>query len=366
MRTGAIAVAFALLSFTSGALAQSPAQLRAAERLLDALQFDQYLTAAPGWNASRIPRLGELLNHPEMQRQIADARARMQAGMPKIRAQVARFLAERFSERELNELRRQFRTPAGAKFARAKSAFDFEVGMAALEQVIFEAPEIKKALQGEREASERRKVEFEALLGRAERGEAAAQQQVSQRYCSGSYPDSKGKVDPENCSRYRLLAAEGGDTTAQYALATQNLVAIGGKSRDPQKGFEWLQKAAEGGNIMARVGVGRLMLGYTPFDTGTRPSGMPELVNPAEGERTLRPLAESGNVGAIYTLADAYLTGTGVAKNPAEAANMLRLSADKGNRLAMQRLGDLYYEGTGVPRNLDESVRWYRLSLGKK
>src|SRR5258706_6024074 len=135
MRTGAIAVAFALLSFTSGALAQSPAQLRAAERLLDALQFDQYLTAAPGWNASRIPRLGELLNHPEMQRQIADARARMQAGMPKIRAQGARFLAQRFSERELNQLRRQVRTPARAKVSRGKIAFEFLGGLAGLLQV---------------------------------------------------------------------------------------------------------------------------------------------------------------------------------------------------------------------------------------
>lgn len=366
MRIGVVAFALALLTLSQGAFAQSASHLRAAERLFDAMLLDKYLSTDPKLDSKRIPMLGEFLEQPEMKRQIAEVRARVEKGMPQIRAQVSKFLAERFTERELGELRRQFRSPAGAKFAQQKFAVDWEIAMAFIEQAFLEMPEIKKALQEQREAAAKRSAEFGTLLARADGGEAAAQQQLSVRYCSGSYPDAKGKVDQEKCDRYRLLAAEGGDATAQFTLAQQFLLPGPGGARDPKKGLEWMRKAADGGHASAKLATGRLMLGYATGDAGMRPSGMPEIVDAGEGEKILRSLAEAGNATAQMTLADAYLTGTGVAKNPAEGASMLRLAADKGNRIAMQRLGDLYFSGDGLPRNADESLRWYRLSLGKK
>jgi TPR repeat protein len=375
MRIGAIAVALSLSSACvclaqpappPAAAQPNASHLRAADRLLDAMQFDQYLTTMPSWDSKRVPMLGELLERPEVQKQFAELKGRIQAALPKIRAQVAAVLAARFTERELGELRRQALTPAGAKYARQKSAIDFEVGMALVEQTFLEIPELKKALQSQRDAAEMRKTEFNYLLSRADGGEAAAQQQVSVRYCAGTHPDAKGKVDLEKCERYRLLAAEGGDATAQYALAQLYLQPTGGRAREPQKGLDWLRKAGDSGNGFAKLASGRLLLGLAMFGTGLQPSNMPEIVNSAEGEKILRALAEAGIVGAQNTLWEAYLSGTGLPKNPPEAVNMLRLAADKGNRPAMQRLADLYFEGNGVARSPDEALRWYRLSLGKK
>jgi uncharacterized protein len=231
--------------------------------------------------------------------------------------------------------------------------------------VLLETPEIKKLLQAQRDAAQRSKDEFQVLLRRADAGEAVAQAQVATRYCSGGFPDSKGRADRTKCAEYRLRAAEQGNAEAQFALGSDALRSTPEQPRDPAKALEWFKKAADAGHVQARLNAGALMLGYAVG--GGRPSGMPELVDVQAGEKMLLGLAESGNGSAQMMLADAYRTGTGVSKSPVKAEAQLRMAAGKNNHLAMQRLGDLYFEGgEGVPRNVEEALRWYRLSLGKK
>lgn len=61
-------------------------------------------------------------------------------------------------------------------------------------------------------------------------------------------------------------------------------------------------------------------------------------------------------------LANAYLSGEGVAQDTAEAVRWLRLAAEQRDAAAQYVLGILYDEGRGVPLDLREAVKWYELA----
>ena len=76
----------------------------------------------------------------------------------------------------------------------------------------------------------------------------------------------------------------------------------------------------------------------------------------------VRGAAEAGNTAAMRSLANAYLTGTGLPQNALEAARWLARAAEKNDVLAQFVLGILYDEGKGVPRDMGKAVQWYRLA----
>ncbi|MGC2638457.1 MAG: SEL1-like repeat protein [Acidobacteriaceae bacterium] len=62
-------------------------------------------------------------------------------------------------------------------------------------------------------------------------------------------------------------------------------------------------------------------------------------------------------------LANACLTGKGVAKDPATAAIWFRKAADAGDPTAQNNLGYLYLTGMGVARDEAEAARWFARAL---
>jgi uncharacterized protein len=78
--------------------------------------------------------------------------------------------------------------------------------------------------------------------------------------------------------------------------------------------------------------------------------------------KTLRPLAENGDVRAQSTLGLMYHRGRGVQQDDAEAVRWFRLAADRGDAVAEFNLGVMYAEGQAVPQDNAEAAKWYRLA----
>ena len=72
--------------------------------------------------------------------------------------------------------------------------------------------------------------------------------------------------------------------------------------------------------------------------------------------------AEHGNVKAKVTLAYHYEKGHGTAVDLEKAVSLYRSAAEQGDVSAMFNLGRLYSLGRGVPKNETESERWFQLA----
>ncbi len=84
----------------------------------------------------------------------------------------------------------------------------------------------------------------------------------------------------------------------------------------------------------------------TAFDAGNYEIALAELL----------PLAQSGDVLALYNIGMTYEDGFG---DLAEAAKWYRLAAKQGDAAAQTNLGHMYDNGQGVPRDDVQAVRWY-------
>ena len=80
----------------------------------------------------------------------------------------------------------------------------------------------------------------------------------------------------------------------------------------------------------------------------------------------LEPLANEGNFGAKYSLAEMYRKGYGVKKNYEKAAKLYREAAAGNYPYPQRRLGSLYLLGQGVGKDLKQAYLWYEIatSLG--
>ena len=72
-----------------------------------------------------------------------------------------------------------------------------------------------------------------------------------------------------------------------------------------------------------------------------------------------KPLAESGDSFAQFSMGQLSESGTGVPKNVREAARWYKLAADAGQTDAMTNLGFLHEQGRGVPQDYKEAIRLY-------
>lgn len=79
-----------------------------------------------------------------------------------------------------------------------------------------------------------------------------------------------------------------------------------------------------------------------------------------EAARTLRPLAERGNVEAQFTLGYMYFMGVGVPQNKSTAVRWYQRAADQGDPTAKYNLGYLYLYGNGVAENRSKSIKLFR------
>ena len=78
--------------------------------------------------------------------------------------------------------------------------------------------------------------------------------------------------------------------------------------------------------------------------------------------RELTPLAEQGNAGAQYYLAQMYRRGDGVLQDYKTAVKWYRLAAEQGYAKAQYNLAWMYEDGKGVLQDYKTAVKWYRLA----
>ena len=76
--------------------------------------------------------------------------------------------------------------------------------------------------------------------------------------------------------------------------------------------------------------------------------------------KELKPLVDTGDLGATNTLAVMYAHGYGVPKDPAAAVSLYKRAAEAGNVEAQFNLATMYSSGTGVPKSLDIAAKWFR------
>jgi TPR repeat protein len=149
---------------------------------------------------------------------------------------------------------------------------------------------------------------LEALINRAEAGDAKARSELGFAYIAGKIVPH----DTKSAARWALLSAEQGNAGAQYLIAS--LLSSGdGIAADPRKAFVWFAKSAA-----------------------------------------------QGNIKAMHNLAIAYVQGRGTAKDPAAAADWFARAAAAGYVDSAFDLAVLYEQGLGVKQDPVQALRWYR------
>ncbi|MEZ0224001.1 MAG: AAA family ATPase [Alphaproteobacteria bacterium] len=148
-----------------------------------------------------------------------------------------------------------------------------------------------------------------------------------------------------------LKKAEGGDAEAQRQLGDRYFFGESGFQKDPVKAGEWYRRAADQGHADAQFNLGRC------YETGT---GVKK--SPSDAIMWYRMAAGKGNAAAQNNLGLCYRYGNGVVKSSSEALYWFRKSADKGDASGQHNLADMYLRGEGVEQNFAEAVGWFMKS----
>lgn len=208
---------------------------------------------------------------------------------------------------------------------------------------------------GERDTRSPAEKSFDLHLAAAKAGNVVSQSQVATFYYNGYGIDR----DYEEAFRWYKAAAEGGDEDAMVGLA--NCLDKGrGTPADKKEALRWFKKAASSSNpdiaTVAKRAVARLSA-----------EGFGDATDAAEAIRIYRERAESGDIIAMYDLAQRLDEGKGVKKDPREAVKWWRKAAEiPGLRKdvgplqigAWVQYGVHLLDGNGVGRNSREAVKW--------
>jgi len=118
------------------------------------------------------------------------------------------------------------------------------------------------------------------------------------------------------------------------------------------KAAELWRPLAESGNATAQYSLGTLYA-----------EGKGVEHNDATAFSWFLKAAEQGNAAAQYNVGASYAAGTGVAKSYADAAKWFHRAADQGMAFAQLNLGLLYAAGNGVQQDNIEALKWLELAL---
>ena len=155
---------------------------------------------------------------------------------------------------------------------------------------------------------------------------------------------------PVNYDSYNealLSKAEGGDAEAQYALG--NCYFDGkGIDQNREKAVVWYTKAANQGHVAAQTD-----LGYCYYNAVGVSQDYVKAVN-WYSKATMQ-----GNVIAENNLGACYYFGYGVEQDYSKAMNWYIKSANKGYVIAQNNTAFCYENGYGVPQNYTKAVEWY-------
>lgn len=144
--------------------------------------------------------------------------------------------------------------------------------------------------------------------------------------------------------------AEKGDAAAQHDLG-QRYAAGNGVAKDEQAALGWFRKAAQREYVPAYVSLGSV---YS--------HGFGVKQDWAESIRWFRKAALAGNRVAQHNLGLDYEFGHGVEQNYETAAEWYRLGVEQGQPRCQYNLGQLYEAGRGVVANKLEAFILYSLA----
>lgn len=216
------------------------------------------------------------------------------------------------------------------------------------------------------------------IIKKAKAGDAESQRLLGYMYWLGTED-----VDQDDDDAFDWLeqAAEQGDVIAQKAVADFYLLGTG-VYRDLEQSFIWMQRAAEQGDAEAQTRLaeyyyaGRGVTQDIPKTVEWLRKAMAQDYEPARtalfnlktavagrgydhlfgGVADPIPSAESA---ALYDEAVAYFSGRGVEKNPYRAFELASQSAAQGYVDAYVLVGQMYLDGQGPTRNYKRALEWF-------
>lgn len=148
---------------------------------------------------------------------------------------------------------------------------------------------------------------------------------------------------PEERAALIRAGAEAGVAEAQAVLG-QMLLDAG----DAAQGFDWFNKAAAQGHLMALNMVGRC------YDLGWGVD-----VNKRRAGECFRIAAERGLDWAMYNYATALALGEGVTEDKVAALGWFEKAAALGNAKAINHVGSFHEDGWVVPRDRAKAAKYY-------
>lgn len=161
--------------------------------------------------------------------------------------------------------------------------------------------------------------------------------------------------DAENSIRLLTRAAEGGHAQAAYGLGVC-LAAVGeGGSSTLHEAVEWLNFAAELGEVQAMVALGFL---YLAEDS--------PLHDEVISAQWFGRAAEKGDSEGMYEYGSCYLAGRGVEQDFARSAYWFARAAELGCPLSQFELGVQYCEGEGVPENVSKAMELFEKAAAQE
>lgn len=159
--------------------------------------------------------------------------------------------------------------------------------------------------------------------------------------------DAENKNQHKEALGYYKLAAEQGNTDAQYKLGL--LYSNGqGVEQDYVEAAGWYLKAAEQGDAKAQFRLGRCYH-----------NGYGVTQDYQSAVKWYCKAAEQGNAFAQHNLGYCYYFGEGVEQDLVEAVKWYKKAAEQGTALSQNALGDCYELGEGVEQNYITAVKWY-------
>lgn len=161
-----------------------------------------------------------------------------------------------------------------------------------------------------------------------------------------------GIVDAAAAVAAYQQAADTGNASALVRIADLYRNGAPGFARDNVRAATFLEDAVALGDNGARQRLGRMLL------DGSLPS------DPQRGVALLEAAADTGDRGAILTLAGILARGEGVPADGEKALMLLTPLIESGQTNAMVNLADLYrYGSPGIAQDVDSAVRLYEQAI---
>jgi len=148
-------------------------------------------------------------------------------------------------------------------------------------------------------------------------------------------------------------AAERGDAAAQNELGLIYKEGRFGVAKDEVEAVAWFRKAAEQGHAEGQINLAYMYV-----------SGHGVAQDPAQAVSWMRKAAEQGAGEAQVGLGLYYQKGQGVAPDAAQAALWYRKAADQGDAGGELHVGFMYLEGRSVAQDNAEALGWLKKAAG--